>query len=66
MNNICIYCNEPINDKEFISLGKKCAHEKCFNAYIVNLDELTEVMDLDGGDYYATRTFFNYKDKILR
>ena len=66
MNNICIYCNEPINEEEFIPFGGKCAHKRCFDTYINNLDELNEVMDLDGGDYYGARTFFDYKDKILR
>lgn len=59
MNNICIYCNEPIEEKEFISFKEGCAHSKCFTNYLNTLDELTEFIDLDGGDYHKRNSFYD-------
>lgn len=62
MNNFCIYCSEPIKDTDFVSLGNSCAHTKCFSSYLKDIEELTEFMDLDGGDYYISRDYFPNKE----
>lgn len=49
----CMYCNNTIEDDDFVTVGKKFAHSSCYTSYLSNVEELTEFIAIDSDDFYG-------------